>query len=55
MTISYRARSQNELRIEAPARQRIANAFKQIAEIQGYKCNARGKRTEEMVCVGPSA
>jgi len=53
VTISYRARSQNELSIEAPARQRIANAFKQIAASQGYQCNSRGKRTEEMVCVGP--
>lgn len=53
VTIAYRARSQGDWNVESPARQRVASSFERIAKEQGYKCNARGKRTEEVVCVGP--
>jgi hypothetical protein len=53
VTIAYQARSQSQLNVELPAKQRIATSFKRIAKEQGYKCNERGKRTEEIICVGP--
>jgi hypothetical protein len=53
VTIAYQARSQNEWQVTPPARQRIAMEFKRIARDQGYQCNERGKRTEEIICTGP--
>ena len=54
VTIRYHGRAQSdEWNVEAPARQRIGAALKRTAETQGYKCNGRGKRPEEITCTGP--
>lgn len=53
VTIAYQARSKNEWNVAPPAKQRVATEFKRIAREQGYDCNERGKRTEEINCTGP--
>jgi hypothetical protein len=54
VTIGYQSRSQSsEWNLEPSAKQRVGAAFKRTAEAQGYKCNERGKRLDEITCAGP--
>jgi hypothetical protein len=54
MTIQYQARSQaGEWTVTPTARERILGAFRDTAKAQGYKCNERSKRVEDITCSGP--
>jgi hypothetical protein len=54
MTIQYQARPQTgEWTVTPTARERILGAFRDIAKAQGYKCNERSKRVEDITCSGP--
>lgn len=54
MTIQYQPRSQTgEWTVTPTTRERILGAFRDTAKAQGYKCNERSKRVEDITCSGP--